>query len=99
MYCDGMVVLTASEPPAPQGGVNGGGTAAGRRVWAVTSLSEPRPVLMAALPHEVAVQAVHVGPRLPADEIPCMAILEPHLTASGGLEVGSGARPHIFPGS
>ena len=79
VYPDGIVVLTTDilspQGPPPSGG---DGTSA---VWAVTSLSEPRPVLMAPLTQE-AQRAIYASGKLPP-----MAVLEPRLTASGGLEV------------
>lgn len=68
MYSNGIVVLT---PEAAQG----------FRVWAVTSLTEPRPMPLADIPPAV-LEAIGVG-----HNSLCMAVLEPHLTASGGLEV------------
>jgi hypothetical protein len=66
VFGDGVVVLTGQGPE-------------GRQLWAVTSLSSPRPIPLAALPQN----AVNAG----CWEDVCVAVLEPHLTASNGLEV------------
>ena len=69
------MVLT-SDILIPSGPTGNGGS-----VWAVTSLLEPRLVLL-ALPTQEALRAISASGRAPP-----MAILEPRLTASGGLEV------------
>ncbi|GAX81388.1 hypothetical protein CEUSTIGMA_g8819.t1 [Chlamydomonas eustigma] len=60
----------------------------GRQVWAATSLSSPRPMPLAALPKVAATAGVL--------EDACIAVLEPHLTASSGLEVLLGTSEGIW---
>ncbi len=53
------------------------------QLWAVVGLADPRPVPLAALPPSVL--------RDPSG-VCCLAVLEPHQTVSGALEVRGGER-------